>query len=211
MTRAEIIAAVGKGVAGNLSEILESLEHSGFIRRYRSLGKAKRDGVYQLTDGFTLFHFRFLTDATSDETFWQSTAVSPGRAAWRGLAFERLCLQHVRQMRKALGVSGVHVEAYSWRHVADDTYPEGAQIDLLLDRSDGVINVCEMKYCSDVFVMDAKEDSALMRKLAVFKGVTQTRKAVHLTLVTSFGLMRNAYSGRVQSEVTLDDLFDTPE
>ena len=85
--------------------------------------------------------------------------------------------------------------------------PKGAQIDLLLDRSDGVINVCEMKYCSDVFVMDAKEDTALMRKLAVFKGVTQTRKAVHLTLVTSFGLMRNAYSGRVQSEVTLDDLF----
>lgn len=211
MTRAEIVAAVGKGVAGNLSDILESLEHSGFIRRYRSLGKAKRDGVYQLTDGFTLFHFRCLADATSDESFWQSTALSPGRAVWRGLAFERLCLQHVRQIRKALGVSGVHVEAYSWRHVADDTYPEGAQIDLLLDRSDGVINVCEMKYCSDVFVMDAKEDAALMRKLAVFKGVTRTRKAVHLTLVTSFGLMRNVHSGRVQSEVTLDDLFGTPE
>ena len=209
MTRAEIIAAAGKGVAGNLSDTLENLECSGFIRRYRAIGKARRDGIYQLTDSFTLFHFRFLAKKLiSDESFWQSAALSQGRAAWRGLAFERLCLQHVRQMRRALGISGIHAEAYAWSHVADDTYPEGAQIDLLLDRSDGVINVCEMKYCSDVFVMDAKEEASLMRKLAVFKGVTKTRKTVHLTLVTSFGLMRNAHSGRVQSEVTLDDLFE---
>ncbi len=84
---------------------------------------------------------------------------------------------------------------------------EGAQIDLLLDRADGVINVCEMKYSSDMFVIDAKYESALMRKLAVFKGTTQTRKAVHLTMVTSFGLMKNSHSGRVQSEITLNDLF----
>lgn len=207
MTRAEIVAAAGRGLAGSLTDVLETLEASGFVRRYRMLGRRKRDALYQLVDNFTLFHFRFLDGAASDENFWLSTSLSPARATWRGLAFERLCLQHVRQIRAALGISGVHVETYSWNHAPDDVWPEGAQIDLLLDRADGVINVCEMKFSSDVFAIDARTEKALLRKLAVFAGVTRTRKAVHLTMVTSFGLLRNAHSGRVQSEVTLDDLF----
>lgn len=207
MTRSEIIAAAGAGIAGTLSEVLESLECSGFIRRYRSPGKKARDSVYQLIDGFTLFHFRFLDGATSDEHFWQTMAPSPARAAWRGLAFERLCLQHVRQIKSALGISGIHVESYAWRHDPDEAVPEGAQIDLLLERSDGVTNVCEMKFCADRYVMDARAESEVSRKLTVFQAVTKTRQALHLTLVTSFGLMRNMHSGRVQSEVTLDDLF----
>ena len=80
-------------------------------------------------------------------------------------------------------------------------------IDLLLERSDGVTNVCEMKFSADRYVMDARAESELSRKLTVFQAVTKTRQALHLTLVTSFGLMRNVHSGRVQSEVTLDDLF----
>ena len=207
MTRSEIIAAAGAGIAGTLSEVLESLECSGFVRRYRSPGKKARDSIYQLIDSFTLFHFRFLDGATSDEHFWQTMAFSPARVVWRGLAFERLCLQHVRQIKLALGISGVHVESYAWRHDPDEVVPEGAQIDLLLERSDGVTNVCEMKFCSDRYVMDARAESEVSRKLTVFQAVTKTRQALHLTLVTSFGLMRNMHSGRVQSEVTLDDLF----
>ncbi len=207
MNRAEIIAAVGRGVAGGLTGILETLESSGFVRRYRAMGKRKREGIYQLMDNFTLFHFKFLRGATSDENFWQSTALSHARTTWKGLSFERLCLQHVRQIRAALGISGVHVEAYAWNHAPDETCPIGAQIDLLLDRSDGVINVCEMKFSSDMFVVDAKTENDLMRKLAVFSSVTRTRKAVHLTMVTPFGILRNAHSGRVQSEVMLNDLF----
>ena len=207
MTRAEIVAAVGRGLAGCLTGILDTLEWSGFVRRYRAMGKRKRDGIYQLIDNFTLFHFRFLRGATSDESFWQSTALSPARATWKGLSFERLCLQHLRQIRAALGISGVHVEAYAWSHVPDDTWPVGAQIDLILDRSDGVINVCEMKFSPELFVMDAKTEGDLMRKVAVFSSVTHTRKAVHLTMVTPYGMLRNSHSGRVQSEVTLADLF----
>lgn len=207
MSRAEILSEIGQGFSGGLTGILETLEISGFVRRYRAMGKRKRDGVYQLMDNFTLFHFKFLRDATSDENFWQSTALSPARAVWKGLSFERVCLQHVRQIRAALGISGVHVEAYAWSHAPDETYPVGAQIDLLLDRSDGVVNVCEMKFSPDKFVIDAKMEEGLMRKLAVFSSVSRTRKAVHLTMVTPFGLLANAHSGRVQSEVTLDDLF----
>ena len=134
-------------------------------------------------------------------------AKSPARSAWRGLAFERLCLQHVRQIKSALGISGIHAESYAWRHEPDEAVPEGAQIDLLIERSDGVTNICEMKFSADRYVMDERTESELSRKLSVFQAVTKTRQALHLTLVTSFGLMRNKHSGRVQSEVTLDDLF----
>ena len=99
------------------------------------------------------------------------------------------------------------MESYAWRHDPDESVPEGAQIDLLLERSDGVTNVCEMKFCADRYVMDARAESEISRKLTVFQAVTKTRQTLHLTLVTSFGLMRNTHSGRVQSEVTLDDLF----
>lgn len=207
MTRSEIIATAGDGIAGTLSEVLESLECSGFVRRYRSPGKKARDSVYQLIDEFTFFHFRFLDGAITDEHFWQTMAQTPVRSAWRGQAFERLCLLHVRQIKAALGISGIHVESYAWRHAPDESVPEGAQIDLLLERSDGVTNVCEMKFCADRYVMDARAESEISRKLTVFQAVTKTRQTLHLTLVTSFGLMRNKHSGRVQSEVTLDDLF----
>lgn len=207
MTRTEIVDATRTGVKGTLSSILESLECSGFVRCSRALGKHKRDALYQLVDNFTLFHFRFLDHGTTDPRFWQTTSLSPARATWRGLAFERLCLQHVQQMKAALGIDGIHVETYSWSHVKDEMFPQGAQIDLLLDRADGVINVCEMKFSSDMYVIDAQTEMNLSRKLAVFQHLTRTRKALHLTMVTSFGLLRNSHSGRVQSEVTLNDLF----
>ena len=207
MTRLELLDALGIAATGKLSEALETLEASGFIRSYRSYGAKKKNTIYQLTDPFTLFHFRFLDTPSSDEHFWSSTLTSPAQTIWKGLAFERLCLLHLPQIRKALGIGSIHVEAYGWSFRGDDTYPNGVQIDLVIDRADNIINICEMKYSSNAFAIDKAYDGALSQKLATFAGVTKTRKAVHLTLVTENGLLRNQYSGRVQSEVTLDDLF----
>ena len=207
MTRLELLESTGIGATGKMTEILETLESCGFIRSYRSFGAKKKNTIYQLIDPFTLFHFRFLETPSSDEHFWQSTIASPAQAVWRGLAFERLCLLHLRQIRKALGIDVIHVEAYGWSFRGDDTYPDGAQIDLVLDRADNIINLCEMKYSCNVFAIDKEYDSILARKAATFAGVTKSRKALHQTIVTANGLMRNGYSGRVQSEVTLDDLF----
>jgi len=207
MTRLELIETLDISTTGRLSEILKTLEASGFIRSYRSYGAKKKNAIYQLTDPFTLFHFRFLETPSTDEHFWSSTLSSPAQAAWRGLAFERLCLLHLPQVRRALGVGSIHVEAYGWSFKGDETYPDGVQIDLVLERADNVINICEMKYSANVYAIDKAYDSALGRKLATFAGVTGTRKAIHLTLVTANGLLRNQYSGRVQSEVVLADLF----
>ena len=192
---------------GRLSEVLETLESSGFVRSYRSYGAKKKNAIFQLIDPFTLFHFRFLDTPSSDEHFWTSTLMSSAQSAWRGLAFERLCLLHLRQIRRALGVGAVHVEAYGWSFRGDATYPDGVQIDLILDRADNVINVCEMKYAAGAYAIDKATARSLEQKVETFRGVTKTRKAIHLTMVTANGVLKNAYSGRVQSEVTLNDLF----
>ena len=207
MTRLEMTHAANLPATGVVSEALEALEESGFIRRYSFFGKKKRESVYQLIDNFTLFHFRFLDNATMDRHFWTNTLSSPSQAAWRGLAFERLCLQHSEQMRKALGIAGVHTEIYAWRHVGDAIYPKGAQIDLILDRADNVINICEMKYTKGRYLLDKDSLEELNEKAEVFSVVSKTRKAMHLTMVTANGLVDNAYSKQIQSEITLADLF----
>ena len=132
---------------------------------------------------------------------------SPAQATWRGLAFERLCLLHLRQIREALGVGVIHVEAYGWFFGGDDTYPDGVQIDLVLDRADNIINVCELKYSRNAFAIDKKYEASLGLKLSTFAGVNHLKKAVRLTMVAAGGLVRNAHAGLVQSVVTLDDLF----
>ena len=193
MTRSEIADATGITKSGQLSDALDTLSESGFVRSYRFYGKTKRNRTYQLIDNFTLFHFRFLDGTTTDVNFWTDTISSPQQSAWRGLAFERLCLQHSGQIRKALGISGVHTEIYAWQHKAQDS----------------------KKYCLytpsvkqlilSLIIFPRLEN--LEEKVEVFRAVSKTRKAVHLTMVTSAGLVRNAYANQVQSEVTLDDLF----
>ena len=207
MSRAEIADATGLEESGQLTDTLETLEESGFIRRYRAFGMKRRNSLYQLIDNFTLFHFKFLDGVTTDSRFWTATVSSPLQTAWRGLAFEQLCLLHLDQMRDALKIGGVRTEAFAWRHVGDEVHPDGAQIDLLLDRADNVINVCEMKYAQGLYAIEAKTAEGLAQKMETFRSVTKTRKALHLTMVTSNGLVHNAYWGSVQAEVTLDDLF----
>lgn len=125
---------------------------------------------------------------------------------WRGFAFERLCLEHVAQIKSALGIAGVHTEAYSWKCSAS---PElrGAQIDLLLVRKDGIVNLCEMKYSKGAYAIDADEDRKIANRVAAFDRELGGNKTIHVTMVTAHGLAHNTYWNNVQSEVTLDDLF----
>ena len=138
---------------------------------------------------------------------WTLAQKSQRVVVWKGLAFERLCLAHVRQIKAALGISGVLTNVFAWRHEPDATYPWGTQIDLLLERADNVINVCEMKYTKGEFVIKADYEKDLNRKCETFAAVTGSKAAIHLTMVTAEGIAHNSHSGSVQSEVTLDDLF----
>lgn len=125
-------------------------------------------------------------------------------AAWKGLAFEHVCLLHVEQIKDALRIGGVASQVAAWRGEANG---ERAQIDLLLDRADGIVNLCEMKFGAEPYALDAEELRSLERRRRVFKTATGTRKSVHLTLVAAPDLQRNQASFEIQSIVTLDDLF----
>jgi len=208
MTREEIIKATGIDASGNLSRKLEDLENSDFIRSYSAYGNKKKNTLYQLIDNFTLFHFKFLTRKTSDEQYWTHHLDSGLRNAWCGLAFERVCLQHLPQMKQKLGISGVSTETHSWLHKADPELGiKGSQIDLLIVRRDQVINLCVMKYSLARYSMSKADDEALRRKMDDFLRATKTRYALYPTLVTTYGLDPGPYAGLIQSVITMEDLF----
>ena len=162
-------------------------------------------GDIQLIDPFSLFYLRFMEEESS-ERFWSENCLSGRVNAWEGHAFELVCLLHADQMRAALGVSGVSFEAGSWRSTKSDPR---AQVDLVIDRADGVVNLCEMKFAREAFEITKPYDAALRHKVVAFANETGTSKALHITLVSPFGVKRNAYWGNVQAEITSDDLFAT--
>ena len=205
LTREEIICETGLSSGGGLTQTLEELELCGFIRSYPNLLMDDNLCLYQLTDPFSLFHLRFMKGKRPrNPRFWTSNLESPSLSAWKGYAFEQVCLAHSEQIKQTLGISAISTETSSWRSRRSKP---GAQIDLLFDRKDGIINLCEIKYYKAEYAIQQKEEVALRNKIAVFEEETGTRKAVHLTMVTTYGITANAHSGVVQTEVVLDNLF----
>ena len=206
MTRSELIGVDGISNGGTLTKILRDLTLSGFVREYISFGKKKKDSLYQLIDFFSLFDIRFRSRrAEYASDFWLRFSTTSAYGAWSGFAFEKLCLLHLSQIRKKLGISGVLTSAFSWVGKDDDL---GTQIDLVIDRSDKVINLCEIKFSSGEYQIDKKYSELLRNKRTVFTNATNTRKAAITTMITTFGLKKNIYSAEIVSEVVLNDLFE---
>ena len=213
MTRQQTKEDLGMADGGALTVVLENLVRCDFLRRYAAFGKSERNALYQLTDLFSLFHLSFVADNNGqDQQFWSNMRENPSRVAWRGYAFEQVCLHHIPQIKEAIGIKAVLSNVCSWScptFTDKDGNPwQGTQIDLLIDRRDQVINICEMKYANDVYIIDKDYEERLRRRLSTFQHLTRTRKALHLTFITTYGLSRNTHSGNVQTEVTMGDLFD---
>lgn len=205
LTRAEIIAATKLPDGGGLSKTLEELEQCGFINKYNAFEKKSKNILYRLVDFYTLFYFNFIhNNRYNDEHFWNNFTENAKHRAWSGFAFEQVCMMHLKQIKHKLGITGVLTQVASWQ---SSKAKDGAQIDLLIDRSDGVINLCEMKYVNTEFAIDHHYDKILRNKKAVFLTETKSRKAIHLTLITTYGVKQNEYWGNLQSEVKMDDLF----
>ena len=207
MTLSESKDKVGK-TGGAMTKVLRELRECGFVRINPIVGSRKKDAIYQLIDNFTLFHFKFLQNRLADEDhFWEISYEKPVVNAWRGLSFERLCFWHIPQIKQALGISGMLAGVYSWRGKSAAPNVADAQIDMLIDRSDRIINVCEMKFSSEEYVLTKEEHDKLSRRIALFREATGTKKGLMPTLISSCGMRRNAHSGIIRAEVTLDDLF----
>lgn len=208
ISRDEIISKTGIAGSGDLSKKLTELEACGFIRRYIPYGYKERNCLYQLIDNYTLFYHEFIKDNVFEDNYWKSILNTPKMNAWSGVAFERVCLEHISQIKNALGISGVHTEINAWRCNAD---PEngicGSQIDLLIVRKDQVINICEMKYSETDYVVDAAFDRNQKRKISDFQKKTGTKYAIHSTLITTYPVSDNPYTDEIQSIITAEELF----
>lgn len=203
-TRMEIIEKSGMAAGGTLSKTLEELEQCGFVRRYRDFTKKERGAIYQLVDPFTLFYLRFMEGRLEGEGAWEAYRGTPAYHAWSGLAFVMVCLAHEQQLKMALGIQAIASTSSAWR---SDSAESKAQIDLLVDRADGVINACEMKYSQAPFSINKALDAELRERIETFRSETGTRKAVRLTMVSPYGVKHNKYWGLVSNVITFEDLF----
>jgi hypothetical protein len=207
LSRPEILAACGLTDGGGTSRLFEELEQSGFITHYVPFKKTSRDTLYKLTDEYSLFYLKFVEGTrVSGPGTWEKMSKKQAYNSWTGFAFEAICQKHSRQIIKALAIK-VLTEVSPWRYISRKGEP-GAQIDLLLDRDDDCINICEMKFSSNVFTIDKKYAAELKNKEIVFQQQTHTTKNIFLTMITTYGVRKNPYYDQlIQGEVTMEDLF----
>lgn len=206
-SRTEISTKLGISNGGTLTELLSSLLVSDFIIEYIPFGEGKRDKKYKLIDPFCLFYLRFVKNADSlCENFWTGNADSQSIVSWRGYAFENVCFNHIGQIKQALGISAVITSESSWVKKADDE--SGTQIDLLIDRKDNSVNMCEIKFYSDDFTVNRDYYRLIQRRIEMLRDVLPRKKSIYSTLITTYGLKNNEYSSAFMNTITLEELFN---
>lgn len=191
---------------GRIVKKLQELEDSGFIKKFIPLGRNSRDGVYKIVDEYTLFYLKWIqqfvnrNESPGDNQFWHLTSKSPSWYSWAGYAFERICFKHSGKIAKAIGINAINYRVCDWRHISQKKSNEvGAQIDILFDRDDGVITICEVKYKKGIVAVDKKLAKQLAQKLQVFEQMHKTDKQINLCLITTLGIKKSIWS---------DDLID---
>ncbi len=198
LTRNDLIKYLDSKSGNGISTALLELEQCGFIRKYQNFTTSKQNYIYQIIDPFTLFCIHYIRKNKVNS--WINILNTPSYNSWSGNAFEILCLNHIGKIKEMLGISGVESNEYAWR--SKESNP-GAQIDLIIERRDDVINLCEMKFSDDEFIIDKKYHQELINKMTAFKNETKTKKAVHITMITINGVKKNEYSDVVINQVCL--------
>jgi len=212
LTRNELVRATHLPTGGSLTTILAELETTGFILQTVPFAKTRRDSVYRLVDEYSLFYLRWVDgrrSAAGEAGTWLRERLTPAGQAWAGYAFENICLTHVSCLKRALGIAGVQTQHSTWSYRPAATHEQGAQIDLLIDRKDLVINLCEMKFSDAPYEISKKYAGELRTKEEVFRRVTGTRKTVFVTIVAPHGVKPSQQAqALIQGVVTADDLYD---
>ncbi len=206
-TRNEIISAMGASSSGDLSKSLKALIASDFVVKYAPFGERPRQKRYKLIDPFCDFYLRFVENSDKlCEGFWLASLENQSVAAWRGLAFENVCFNHIKQIKKALGISGVGTEQFAWSKFGDEQ--EGAQIDMVIKRKDNIANMCEIKFYSDDVAIDKKMDLQIRNRSGALLAELPKSFGVMNTLITTYGVKEGCYRWVFQNVITLDDLFE---
>lgn len=204
MTRSELVEQLKITDNGKLTEVLDNLVKCDFLRRYQAFGKKWRDMLYQLSDMYTLFYLRFVKNYNGMNEHAWSNMEEGRRNVWAGYAFEQVCILHINQIRQALGISGIASDVCSWSYRSKE---QSAQIDLIIDRSDKAIDLCEMKYSDHPYELKKDYVEWLRERRDLFREVTGTDKTLRLTMIASSGIKQNIYSSSLQGRLSLSDLF----
>jgi uncharacterized protein len=208
LTRTDI-AQKTKIAEGSLSRALEELLESDFISLILPFQNKKKEAIYKLIDLYSLFYLKYIApQKQGGANAWEILSQQSSYSAWSGYAYENVCMMHIRQIKMALGIESVKTDQSAWRFKGDDTYP-GAQVDLVIDRADQCINLCEAKFTKENFAIDKSYNEKLRIKKAVFKYATNTQKALFTTLITTYPALKNRYyQEEIANEVTMETLFD---
>lgn len=203
MTRKEIVELPQFKSNGHLTVMLDNLVSCDFVRLYNN-GTKQNGGIYQLTDFYTLFYNKFCKRRTTDDHYWRNHLDTNTMNNWYGLAYERVCMYHFRNIIRALRLDSIHTEFYSWR---SKTSSPGAQIDMVIDRSDNVVTICEVKYSKGDYLLKKSEYEKVLNRISTFDDEKKGRKAIQPVAITTYGIKQNEYSDVFYKTLTMDDLF----
>ena len=208
MTRTEIATDTKINEAA-LTKTLEELVECDFISIFLPFLNKKKDAVYKLTDLYSLFYLKFIKhNKGTGSKIWEQLSKQSNYTAWSGYAFENICMMHIPQIKSALGISGVYTKHSSWKFKGDDALP-GAQIDMVIDRADQIIHICEAKFTKENYALNNDYSARLRLRKTIFKQATETKKAVFTTLLTTYAALQNKYYlEEIDSEITMDKLFE---
>ena len=202
LIRNELINQSRLPSGGDFSIKLEELIESGFVTDYPYYQNKKQLTLYRLSDEYSRFYLKFIeNNKTGGDGTWQKLYRTQSYLSWSGFAFETLCLKHIQQIKKALRIDAIYTTSSSW-------FNENAQVDMLIDRSDNVMHLCEMKFCNSEFSIDKLYYLNLKHKIAALQQDTKTKKNIFVTLITTYGIKENEYSKElVHSHLEMDVLF----
>lgn len=211
----ELIKKTGKTAGGRCSERLSELEAVGLIQRFLPYGRKRRDHYYRITDEYTMFYLKWIAEIVAGKevpkssNYWAQIINTQVWQSWAGYAFEGICQKHADKIANKLGILSIGCLIGNWRYITTPKSKDfGTQIDLLFDRQDDAITVCEIKYSSKLFSLDKTEAKKLAHKIDVFQKQTKTKKQLFLAMITTLGLKRNIWSeDLVNEDIDLQDLF----
>ncbi|MFK7784489.1 MAG: ATP-binding protein [Crocinitomicaceae bacterium] len=210
LDRKEILSKTNIKDGGWFSSLLTELETSGFITSLRPLEKKKKDTLFRLTDEFTLFYLTFMQGKrNTDSNYWIGMSQTQEYKIWCGYAFENVCAKHISSLKKALGIGGIQAEVSSFLHRKNDKYHKGFQVDLLIDRKDDVLTICEMKFYSDEYKITSDYAKKIHTRREGMKALNSPKKHVEVVFISTFGVVDNEQrSDYVDHDLKMDVLFN---
>ena len=206
LTREQLAGQLRCANNGHLGNRLDDLVYCDLVRRnvVREKSIKRKDAIYQLCDFFSLFYLTFIDRASVEQQYWSHHINTPEVNSWMGLTYERICMAHIEQIKRALRIDAISTLAYSWR---SKTTTPAAQIDIVIERADKIVNICEVKYSHSAYELTKDEYDRIQRRRDTFIQETGLRHTPWITMITTEGVARGKYSDMLQSQVLLDDLF----